>query len=378
MMETIEKYLGKLVAQGLVDSREDASLFSMDDRIYSKDESIPQIVEYLFKSLNITSLIMARPSRLILNIIGELKKVCADRITPKDSESITFMHDIPVLQDMDSKTIATALKRRKGCIATDGSIITTGSFTLEQAFVVFSSICFALFVKYFSDVLNSLGGSHGNVHDECTVIEPSSTILGMIGPPGPIRRPSLVIPESEDDVISTMVDTGKATVESGLVDSFFGNISYTLDDYMYISQTAAALDELEGLIDKVALDGSSTNDITSSSEMGSHLRIHELTLDRAILHGHPKFSVIMSMYGKPMELGEKRYLGDIPVVHGRVGAGKKGLVHVLPPAMQESRAAIAYGHGTFTSGSESFLDAFDKMLYIENACFEMLKGLLSI
>ncbi len=378
MMETIEKYLGKLLAQGLVDSKGDALLFSMDDTIYSSSNEVPHLVQYLFSVLNVTSIIVARPSKLYLEVIRELKRVYPGRITPNDSESTTFIHDIPVLGAMDDNSVAAALKRRKGCIAPDGSIITTGAITLEQAFVTFSSICFALFVKYFSDVLNSSVGSARDEDRKCAYIEPSPTILSMMKPPGPIKRPAFIVPTSENEVMYTIVDTGKATVKSGLVDSFFGNISYTWDAYMYISQTAAALDELEGLIDKVALDGSSTNDITSSSEMGSHLKIHKMTMDRAILHGHPKFSVIMSMYGGDMKFGEKRYLEDIPIVCGRVGGGKKGLVHVLPSAMKESHSAIVYGHGTFASARDSFLDAFERMLNIEIKCFDMYRELVSI
>ncbi len=92
-----------------------------------------------------------------------------------------------------------------------------------------------------------------------------------------------------------MSQAGKQVVADRLVDSFFGNVSYCLNHILYISQTGAALDELDGCIDPVPLDGSTSAGITASSELSAHLEIIARTGCRAILHGHPRFSVILSM-----------------------------------------------------------------------------------
>jgi ribulose-5-phosphate 4-epimerase/fuculose-1-phosphate aldolase len=63
---------------------------------------------------------------------------------------------------------------------------------------------------------------------------------------------------------------GRYTVEKGYVDSFFGNISYFDGRTIFISQTASSLDELEGHLDPVLLDGSSTAGISASSELPAH------------------------------------------------------------------------------------------------------------
>jgi ribulose-5-phosphate 4-epimerase/fuculose-1-phosphate aldolase len=163
--------------------------------------------------------------------------------------------------------------------------------------------------------------------------------------------------------------SGQGYGAAGLVDSFFGNISFKKGPLIYISQTGSSLDELPGHIDCVPQDGSSTCELTSSSELSAHVKIYALTGNTAILHGHPRFSVIMSMSGGPLQFGHTRAIGDIPVVAGEVGAGRHGLVHTLPRAMQAAHSAIVYGHGVFTSSENSFHEAYERLYAIERMCF---------
>jgi ribulose-5-phosphate 4-epimerase/fuculose-1-phosphate aldolase len=156
------------------------------------------------------------------------------------------------------------------------------------------------------------------------------------------------------------------------------NFAIRKDSLIYISQTGSSLDELPGRIDRVPLDGSSTCELTSSSELWAHVKIYELTGDTAILHGHPRFPVILSMAGGPLQFGDTRTLGDVPVVTGEVGAGRHGLVHTLPQAMQAGHAAIVYGHGIFASSATSFHRAFERLSSIERMCFEKYKESLGV
>ena len=50
-------------------------------------------------------------------------------------------------------SIVNALKMRKSVIIPDYGVITCGTVTPEQAFIVFSSVCFACFVNFFSKFL---------------------------------------------------------------------------------------------------------------------------------------------------------------------------------------------------------------------------------
>jgi ribulose-5-phosphate 4-epimerase/fuculose-1-phosphate aldolase len=172
-----------------------------------------------------------------------------------------------------------------------------------------------------------------------------------------------------------MARVGRYTVERGLVDSFFGNISCRSDDFIYISQTASSLDELAGCIDPVPFTNSSTTGITASSELAAHRRIYETCDARVILHGHPKFAVVMSMLCEEKDCpvtdcwkdcDRVRIMGGTPVVAGEIGAG--GLAKRVPPVIGGPGRALVYGHGVFTIGRRDFEEAFLAMLEVENWC----------
>ena len=183
--------------------------------------------------------------------------------------------------------------------------------------------------------------------------------------------------DDPEEVLSEIRAVGRYTVERGLVDSFFGNISCRVGETIFISQTAASLDELAGCIDPVPMDNRSTTGITASSELLAHRRIYEATGARAILHGHPKFAVAMSMLCEEKDCPVKdcwkdcpnvRMLGDTPVVAGEIGAG--GLAVRVPPVIGGPGKAIVYGHGVFAIGRDGFEEAFRSMVDVENRCRE--------
>jgi len=377
MQDQVNKYLKKLLDHGLISAPADAQLYGLDDEIYTNNDRIPDEVSALFDDLAINSLLIARPDPLRWAIISELVLANPGLISPKDTESLTFIHDIPVVESFDPGLVACALNLRKGCIVKDLGIITTGTVSLEQAFIVMSSICFACFVKFFTDILLGLQGLGGNAAPSTRQIDACMGFLLQLKQPAFSNPLTGKTPTDEAGIIKAMDDAGKATVAARLVDSFFGNISLKKDSLIYISQTGSSLDELPGRIDCVPLDGSSTCEITSSSELCAHVKIYELTGDTVILHGHPRFSVIMSMAGGPLQFGHTRTIGDVPVVAGEVGAGSRGLVHTLPHAMQPGHAAIVHGHGVFASSATSFHKAFERLSFVERMCFEKYKQALS-
>jgi ribulose-5-phosphate 4-epimerase/fuculose-1-phosphate aldolase len=200
---------------------------------------------------------------------------------------------------------------------------------------------------------------------------------------------------TEEDVYRAIAQAGRKTVALHLVDSYFGNISYCWNDTLYISQTGSSLDELAGCVDPVPLDGSSSAALTASSELRAHLETITRTGCRAILHGHPKFSVILSMDCLPAEktacnfsgqchikCPKRRFVEDIPIVTGEVGTGPTGLCRTLPPVLEKSRGAIVYGHGLFTTGRDDFNEAFATLVAVESMCrekyFEKVRALRSM
>jgi ribulose-5-phosphate 4-epimerase/fuculose-1-phosphate aldolase len=388
MDRLIKKYSRKLVSQKLC--AEGVPVFGVLDDVtrWNSDADENEILDRVMRGLSINSILFAPAAEPYCSIIDYLAEYSTDingQIRPDDTETRTFFHDIPVIKSFTSDEILSGLKKRKGVIIPGHGIVTYGTVTPEQAFVTFSSICFTTFVKFMSDYYYHFKG-----------------ILRMKGSPEPVfnkavrwyrdslsainSSPLINAPfKSGEDVIQAIIETGRLTVESGMVDSFFGNISVKYGNTIYISQTGSSLDELSGCIDPCPMDNSTTNAITASSEFSAHKSLYSLTERKSILHGHPKFSVIMSMLCDDIlcanrgechiKCSRKRYIEDVPVVPGEIGTGPDSLSRTMPSAMK-GRGVIVWGHGLFTSGVEDFTDAYKNLVDIEKMCFEKYLSLV--
>lgn len=378
MIDLLKKFETKLINQGIC---EDGHLIfgALDDDIYwNMNASVIPLLKEIFEGLNIASILFAKPTEPYFSILNILaSKAHSGFFVPEDSETRTFFHDIPVTDAFDAPTIIAALRRRRSLFIKNRGIITYGTIGPEQAFVVYSSVCFSSYVKFFSDILC------GTI-DDATSIElarnEAARYLQFLREC--TQRTSLAKGpfHTRDEILHAMAQAGRETVRCRLVDSYFGNISYFNGSSIFISQTASSLDELPGAIDECPADGSSCTGITASSEFSAHREIFGRTNARAILHGHPKFSVIMSMQcdkktcahkGQCHKLcPEKRRIGEVPIVPGEIGTGTYGLCNTLPPALEHSKGAIVYGHGLFTTGKQDFSEAFTAMADIEMMCAE--------
>ncbi len=378
MKELVEKYTSKVINAGLADN---PLICGFDDELYwnREDGTIPTLNSVL-KSMNINSLICAEPAEPYQSILSYLAGRYPETITPSDCETRTFLHDLPVIQSFSADTILARLKKRKSVIIDETNsirIVTFGTVSPEQAFVTFSSVCFSSFVLFFSEFLADLRQGTANARQHATY----KRLLPLINTP-PIQPPKLMHGPltTESQVIDAMIEAGKWTVDQGLVDSYFGNISYRLHNTVYISQTGSSLDELAGCIDPCPLDGSSCAGVTASSELSAHNEIFLRSEKTAILHGHPKFAVILSMDCDlndcpqrdqcHIKCSHERFINDIPIVPGEVGTGPTGLCNTLPPAIKECGGAIVWGHGLFTTGTDDFNEAFEHLLEIEDMCKE--------
>ena len=375
-MELVEKYAGKIISAGLADN---PLVCGLDDEVYwnREDESIPVLREVL-EGMNINSLICGEPAEPYRAILRYLAKQYPETITPRDCETRTFLHDLPVIRSFSADAILTRLRKRKSVIIDDNNsirIITFGTISPEQAFVTFSSVCFSCFVLFFSQYLADVKSGKGSSVQQKTF----DAALPFIDQP-PLAPPELLPGPfaTEAEVLEAMIEAGRYTVDYGLVDSYFGNISYRFEDTVYISQTGSSLDELAGCIDPCPLDGSSCAGVTASSELSAHNDIFLRTDKRSILHGHPKFAVILSMDCDidncpnrdqcHIKCSKERFIKDIPIISGEVGTGPTGLCNTLPPAIKGKRGVIVWGHGLFTTGAHDFNDAFKNLLEIENMC----------
>ena len=373
--DQIAKYTEKLIADRSALAGQIA--FAAQDDVLLSDcsSALGKLAGEILSRLTCLGLVVARPSLpfadfLVARVVGG-----EGRIIPRDTETRTFLHDIPFIRrtelDADpAAQIARLLGNRKGVIVEGVGIVANGAVTIEQAYINYSSIFHSTFVAYLQDLLHEgfrfPGEREAFAAFRRDWLRPL-TADGLAFRSGPLESPQEIIREVEA--------VGRYTVERGLVDSFFGNISARAGDVIYISQTSASLDELAGCIDPVPMDNSSTTGITASSELLAHRKIFEQTGARVILHGHPKFAVVMSMLCERENCPVKdcwrdcphvRFLGDTPVVAGEIGAG--GLARRVPPVIGGPGKAIVYGHGVFTIGRQDFAEAFRALVEVENWC----------
>ncbi len=414
MLNLLEKYADKIISQYLAEPS-DICFLALDDEIYSlkgsrserlfvetrckiqgargSGKNVELSLKQVFDLMNINSILYVIPSEPYRSIIQSLLKwgTTNSKIIPQDCETRTFFHDIPVIDEPSPDKISQALSERKSAIISEGpAIVSYGSVSPEQASVSFSSTCFSTFVKYFYDHLTYL--------DECRErndvpvserLKEFGSIVSLLDMDYSTAQLAKGPPQEREEIMEMLSEAGKRVVEERLVDSFFGNISYFSGKEIFISETAASLDELQSSIDIVPLDGSSSVGITASSEVSTHRKVFENTKARVILHGHPKFSVIMSMYcNKDCDsrdechkaCPEQRSICETPIVPGEIGTGPTGIVNTVPEAFELSDAVIVHGHGVFCIGSKDFNEPFKKMMGIEECCktkyFNIVSALL--
>lgn len=326
-------------------------------------------------ALSMTALIAGSPILPLIEILVEGTPQTTDKVVPLDTETRTFLHDIPLVRQADLARLGTAavvdkLRGRRGVIVEGLGLVAVGDLTVEQAYVNFCSLHHAVLIKVLLDLLREPLPSPGLLEG----LEPLRRQLRVpldttVGDLEPCNPKDLAV------VGRAMIQAGRKTVELGLVDSFFGNISVASNGSVCISQTGASLDRLNDCIDIVPNDDSSCAGLTASSELAAHRAIYAETDAHMILHGHPRFSVVMSLLCEETgcqtadcwkDCVRLRDLDGVPVVAGEVGAG--GLARSLPPVIGKTGVALVYGHGVFAVGFESFAEPLSAMLTFENRC----------
>lgn len=383
MYEQLEKYARKLVADRSVMPGRVALAVKDDELVSYGDTELAGVAREVLGRLNALSLVAAPASLPFADLLIQRAASGCRCIEPQDTETRTYLHDIPFIRRCElsanpAEQIAPLLANRKGVIVEGLGIIASGGVTVEQAYINYSSVFHSTFVKYLQDLLSS---GFIFLEEQAGIDRFFSEWLQPLTDEG-LRFNNGAL-ESAEDILQEIAAVGRYTVERGLVDSFFGNISCRTDRLIYISQTAASLDALAGCIDPVPFDNSSTVGITASSELAAHRRIFETSDAKVILHGHPKFSVIMSMLCEQKgcsitdcwrDCPHVRFLGGTPVVAGEIGAG--GLARRVPPVIATTGRAIVYGHGVFTTGRNGFAEAYSSMVEVENWCRHEYRRLL--
>lgn len=375
MIRQLEKYRQMLIDESAATAGK-IGLSGQNDKIFTTgNRTLATVAREILKRVDCAAVIVASPLHPFAELLFKRLPADLEKVVPEDSESRSSLHDIPFIRQSSDgppplDAIAEALSRRKGCFAEGIGIISHGYLTTEQAYVAWSSLLHALTVMYLQTLLEA---ATPPLQEELNAVNAYYS--------SSLETARTVIPPLTDkkDLLSEMIHAGKATVRLGLVDSFFGNISCLNMDKIFISQTSARLDQLAGQIDCLTVDGSSTSAITASSELPAHQAVIAATGCKVLLHGHPKFSVVMSLL---TEKGgsDSRFepVGDIPVVGGEGGVG--GMAVTLPSAFCKtgSNAVIVRGHGLFALSHHSPEEAVYRLLEAEMQCmriyFERLAG----
>lgn len=369
-METqLQRYSQLLVDEKAAHSGRIALAAQNDRLCYHGPSDLKELTCLLLQQLDCCAVIVGQPVLPFGDLLVQRATPPVTILTPRDSESRSSLHAIPCIPFSHvtatlAQQICETLQTRKGCIVEGLGLVSLGSLTVEQAYIVWSSLVHATTIKYFEDLLTS----GPQLKQEAALLQGCRTEYLQPLQPADYYHGQLRLSTQGNEIIQAMCAVGRATVMMGLVDSFFGNISYATETGLYISQTSARLDELRQQIDFVPLDGSSTNGITASSELPAHRAIAATTGCRAILHGHPRFSVIMSFFAGVAGDAGREQLDGIPVVRGEGGVG--GLAESLSAAFgsSNSSAVIVQGHGVFTISPHDFSETLTTLAKVEQHC----------
>ncbi len=368
MQHLLKRYIQLLLDEQCVKAGRIA-ISAQNDTVFSYgNQTFTSLAHDILQKLNCAAVIVAEPLQPFPAFLLRRSRPDESSLIPRDSESRSSLHDIPLIRHDQDKAIlfnniCAALSRRKGCIVEGIGIITQGSLTIEQAYIAWSSLSHATTIKYFEDLFSTGPLLPDEVHairqykNNC--LQPLDVTHYSF---------STLLPPTQQAMLDEMSLIGQATVQLGLVDSFFGNVSCMLDKRLYISQTSARLDELSSQIDSVPLDGLATAGITASSELPAHQAIALATDCRIILHGHPRFPVIMSFFADSDSNKSFDFVDLFPVIGGEGGVG--GMADNLSKAFCQvaTKAVIVRGHGVFVLSSTGCGEALACLANVEQRC----------
>jgi len=168
-----------------------------------------------------------------------------------------------------------------------------------------------------------------------------------------------------------LIKFGKKIVRQHLAGAFFGNVSAREDEQMWISTTGSMLDELEHDLVQVHVKNPGPLDSRASSDLILHRAVYAGTAARYVFHGHPLYSVVLSLLHRagdlltPDDMESRHLLKGIPILDG--DASREELAPLLAKALLDTSAAVVRGHGVFARGANP-VETFACLCAVEHAC----------
>lgn len=164
---------------------------------------------------------------------------------------------------------------------------------------------------------------------------------------------------------------GRELFLQGVNTSHSGNISVRAGDRIFITRRGSMLASLtEGDIIETGLHSDDSHIILASTEIKIHRAIYLQTSALAIVHAHPPFAVALSLVEDeivPPDAEGVYYFKSIPVIGAGLTVGSDEVAEKLPPLLQNYKAAIVRGHGSFAVG-QMLEEAYQWTSSLEASC----------
>ncbi|NOY14543.1 MAG: aldolase, partial [Deltaproteobacteria bacterium] len=119
MIRQLEKFVSKLQLDGSVDAARTAIL-AQDDCLLSRGvEQLLPLGRVVLERLNVVSLVLAAPPLPLIELLLERIPQVAALLIPQDTETRTFLHDIPIVRQHEfslenPQRLVELLGQRKG------------------------------------------------------------------------------------------------------------------------------------------------------------------------------------------------------------------------------------------------------------------------
>jgi L-fuculose-phosphate aldolase len=148
-------------------------------------------------------------------------------------------------------------------------------------------------------------------------------------------------------LIEEFQEVGRDLYAAGLVSSQGGNLSVREGEALLVTCHGSRLGHLEEDDLQWTAVGSPAPDV-ASMDTSIHQAIYRATEADAIVHGHPRHAIALSLTDRviePQDLEGQHCLGTVPVV-----AREGDVAGELAQALREHPVAVVAGHGSYARG----------------------------
>lgn len=164
---------------------------------------------------------------------------------------------------------------------------------------------------------------------------------------------------------------GRELFLQGVNSSHSGNMSIRAGDRIFITRRGSMLANLrEGDIIETGLRDDDSHITLASTEIKIHRAIYQSTSALAVVHAHPPFAIALSIDTDeivPIDTEGVYYFKSIPVVTAALTVGSDEVEQSLPPLLENYKAAMVRGHGSFAVG-QMLEEAFQWTSSLEASC----------